>query len=99
MVLYNERDKGGQCGGTSTKHTGTGNACVKIAHELCANPHIGAKANFGICAFDFKYEGGNRDCQGPTGHSALSIKREDTNGVKLDDDIRFLSILCSKTMS
>lgn len=96
LVLYNEGENGGQCGGTSEEHSGGSGVCLgwQTATKLCADLKVAANVGIASCSFSFKYDGDN--CSGANDKTETVSAGEDSNGVSLTDDVKFVSITCSE---
>ncbi|KAK2763324.1 hypothetical protein FQN54_009960 [Arachnomyces sp. PD_36] len=96
LVLYNEGENGGQCGGTSEEHTGGSGVCLgwQTATKLCADLKVTANLGIASCSFSFKYDGDN--CSGDNSKTETVEAGKDSNGVPLTDDVKFVSIECKE---
>jgi len=97
MVIYNNGPKGNQCGGVANKFDGKGNLCqglTGVVGKLCADVKLEVNAGFAKCDFSFRADGTH--CGGKEREHVSVHKGKDSNGVKLSDDVRFVSISCSK---
>lgn len=93
MVLYNNGESGGQCGGTSSRTSGGTDACVDKKTNVCADFGVNANAGIAGCYFNLK---GSRDCSGSTKKQYVVQGGKDSNGVPLGDDIKFIQVACFK---
>lgn len=91
MVLYNEHKKGGQCGGTSTKVSGDSDRCVDVTSKKCVDLSVNPNVGIASCSFNFRAE----TCSGPRKNYEIVQGGTDSNGVDLNDDVKFVSISCS----
>lgn len=97
MVIYAGSSNGGQCGGTPNNFAGTGNLCehlLGVQGKLCADLKVGANIGFAKCEFNFKADG--TSCGGSSLKDVTLNKGTDNNGVSLSDQVRFVSITCTK---
>lgn len=93
MVLYNQHENGGQCGGTSTTNGGSGGVCRNIAGKYCADLKVAINAGIASCTFNFVKNG---DCNSGTIESTTTVAAgQDSNGVDLSDQVQFVEVGCN----
>jgi hypothetical protein len=94
LVLYDNKNSGGQCGGTSVsaKGTGAGSCLTWDGVKACANIKVTVGALV-ACVFDFKKE----SCEGATVTEQITEAGFDDNNVALDATVRFVSVKCDYT--
>ncbi|KAF2807076.1 uncharacterized protein BDZ99DRAFT_465800 [Mytilinidion resinicola] len=96
MVIYNDGTSKNQCGGTPNNFKGTGSICEGlggVVGKICADLKVQANVGFAKCDFSFRADGNS--CGGKERENVSVKKGHDSNGVKLSDDVRFVSIDCS----
>lgn len=90
MVLYNEHEDGGQCGGTSRKVSGNGGACIKVQDDKC----VDLKAAVSVASIGFSWKS-KAECKGDQVKYSVVQGGTDNNGVDLEDEIKFVAISSS----
>jgi hypothetical protein len=96
LVIYNNGSEGDQCGGVANKIDGKGSQCRRldgVTGKICADAKVQAHVGFTKCEFSFRTEG--TSCGGTERQKVTVDKGEDSNGVKLSDDVKFVAINCS----
>ncbi|KAL6693498.1 hypothetical protein J3F84DRAFT_380967 [Trichoderma pleuroticola] len=96
LVMYSN-GKDNQCGGTRSESTGKKfGSCLglsKLSGKLCADIKVGANIGVAKCDFSFRYDG--TTCGGGENDHETVYAGKDSNGVKLSDSVKFVSVTCS----
>ncbi|USP82885.1 hypothetical protein yc1106_10159 [Curvularia clavata] len=96
MVIYNNGSEGDQCGGVANDFSGKSSLCQRldgVTGKVCADVKVQANVGFAKCDFSFRSDG--TSCGGAERQKVTANKGEDSDGVKLFDDVKFVAINCS----
>jgi hypothetical protein len=96
MVIYNNGQEGDQCGGVANNFNGKNSLCQRldgVTGKVCADLKVQANVGFAKCEFQFKADG--TSCGGNVQKTVTVEKGKDSNGVSLEDDVKFVQINCS----
>lgn len=92
LVLFDNNKSGGQCGGTSQTVSGTSSGgCKEFKSSMCAN----IKVNVGVASCDFQFN--TQGCSLGNKKDITVQGGQDSNGVNLNADVRFVSVSCKET--
>lgn len=96
LVVMYDNGSGDQCGGVSNqvvgKKEGLCSALGDLAGKICTDVKVGA--NIGVAKCDFSFKSGG--CSGSEENHITVYAGQDSNGVSLTDQVRFVSVTCSQ---
>ena len=98
VVMY-DNGSGDQCGGVSNQEvTGKKEGLCKglgnLVGKICTDVKVGI--NIGVAKCDFSFRTDSSGCGGAEENHVTLYAGEDSNGVSLTDQVRFVSVTCSE---
>ncbi|KAF2430656.1 hypothetical protein EJ08DRAFT_214966 [Tothia fuscella] len=96
LVVMYDNGSGDQCGGVSGDVVGKKDGLCKefsnLAGKICADVKVGV--NIGVAKCDVSFKSGG--CGGTEENHVTVYAGQDSNGVPLTDQVRFVSVTCSE---